>query len=181
MNNELLPEAQGQDIEVVDIELFTSKGWSPPHSKHYKVKIGPHYYIFHNQWVTREELLEKAEYKPLACHLLYQLIRGCELELIEPGQRVDLAKPGIEHFLATDPDIFHYTIDGEPATTEHKELTPNKILENAGIKPIDNYYLVRIKHDGQQESFKGKMDRPIKMLCPSVKYVSVYDGPTPVS
>ena len=181
MTEEHLQTEQGQDMEVIDIELFTSNDWIPPQGKHYKVKIGAHYYTIHEQWVTREQLLQKAGYKHLECYLLYQLIRGCQLELLEPGQRVDLAKPGIEHFLVADPDVFHYTIDGEPETTEHKELTPNQILEKAGIKPISNYYMVRIDHDGQQNSFKGKMDQPIKMLCPTVKYISVYDGPTPVS
>ena len=181
MTDKNLPEDPEREIEIIDIEFFTNQGWAPPHGKHYKVKIGPHYYVFHQQWVTGAEILEKAGYKHLVCHILYQLIRGYDLERIEFDQRVDLARPGIEHFLVTDPEVFQYTIDGEEETTEHRELTPNQILEKAGFKPVKDYYLVKVSHDGGEESYKDRMDKPIKMVCPAAKYVSIYNGPTPVS
>ena len=181
MKEELLSEDPGLEIEVIDIEIFTRDGRIPPHGKHYKVKVGAHYFVFHQQWVTGKEILEKAGYTSLECHWLFQLIRGCELERVELDQKVDLARPGIEHFLVTPTEVFQYTVDGEPETTVHKELTPNQILEDAGIKPVSDYYLVKVNADGSQISYKDKPDTPITMVCPAVKFVSVFKGETPVS
>ena len=59
------------------------------------------------------------------------------------------------------------------------ELTPDQILEKGEIIPVKDYYLVRVKPT--EESYKDRMDKPIKMLCPSAEYVAIYNGPTPVS
>lgn len=170
-----------QQIEIIDIELFTKERRHPPHGHHYRVKIGADYYVFCEQCPTREAILEKVGYKHLECHLLYLLIRDAKLELIEPGQRVDLARPGIEHFLVADPEVWHYIIDNEKESTEHRELTPNQILEKAGITPVKDYYLVRVFADGSKDSYKDRMNQPIKMVCPQATYVSIYNGSTPVS
>ena len=170
----------GEEPEIIDVEEYAKNGRPVPHGKHYKVKIGDRYYIFDQQWVTGREILEKAEYNHLECHILYLLIRDSELERIELDQRVDLAHPkGILHFVVAGPTEFHYIVDGEKQSTEHEELTPNQILEKAGIGPVKDYYLTRVKPT--EESYKGKMTEPIKMLCPAAAYVAIYDGPTPVS
>jgi hypothetical protein len=180
MEQEFEATKPGEEPEVIDVEEYTRKGLPVPPGKRYKVKIGPHYYIFHQQWVTGREILEKAEYKHLECHILYLLIRDCELERIELDRRVDLAHPGgILHFVVAGPDEFHFSVDGEKQRTEHQELTPNQILEKAEIKPVKDYYLVRVKPE--EESYKDRMDKPIKMLCPPAEYIAVYNGPTPVS
>lgn len=181
MIDEFQPINPDDQPEIIDIEEFTRNGRIPPHDKHYKVKIGPDYYVFHKQWVTGREILEKAEYKHLECHILYLLIRGCELERIELDRRVDLAKPGIEHFVVADPEVFHYYVDDEKQETEHKELTPNQILTKADIKPIKDYYLVKLLSDGGRDSYKDRMDQPIRMVCPPAKYLAIHNGPTPVS
>jgi hypothetical protein len=171
---------EGELPEIIDVEEFAKNGWPVPRGKRYRVKIGEHYYIFDQEWVTGREILEKAEYKHLECHILYLLIRGCELERIELDRRVDLTHPkGILHFVVAGPDEFHYTVDGEKQTTEHEMRTPNQILEKAGIGPVKDYYLTRVKPT--EESYKGRMNDPIKMLCPPAEYVALYDGPTPVS
>jgi len=180
MEKEFETSKAGEQPEVIDVEEYTRNRWPIPPEKHYKVKIGPNYYIFREQWVTGREILEKAEYKHLECHILYLLIRDCELERIELDRRVDLAHPGgIVHFVVAGPEAYHYTVDGEKQMTEHQELTPNEILDKAEIKPVNHYYLVRVKPD--EESFKDRMDKQIKMLCPLAEYVAIYNGPTPVS
>jgi hypothetical protein len=181
MKDELQSQDPALEIEIIDIEVFTQEGRIPPHGKHYNVKIGPHYFVFHRQWVTGKEILEKAGYTSLECHWLFQLIRGYELERVGLDQQVDLAKPGIEHFLVTETEVFYYTVDDEPETTEQRELTPGQILLEAGIKSVSDYYLVKVNADGSQESYKDRMDKPIKMVCPAVKFVSVFKGETPVS
>jgi hypothetical protein len=180
MRDESKTNQPGEVPEIIDVEEYAKNRWPVPHGKRYKVKIGAHYYIFDKQWVTGREILEKAEYRHLECHILFLLIRDSELERIELDQRVDLAHPrGILHFVVAGPTEFHYTVDGEKQSTEHEELTPNQILEKAGIEPVKDYYLTRSKPT--EESYKGKMTEPIRMLCPPAEYVAIYDGPTPVS
>jgi hypothetical protein len=41
--------------------------------------------------------------------------------------------------------------------------------------------LVRINADGSQDSYQKYPDKPIRMVCPAVKFVSVFKGETPVS
>jgi hypothetical protein len=73
---------------------------------------------------------------------------------------------------------FTYSVDDEPQSTDEHTLTARQILQNAGIDPQNNY-LVQV--EGQhQESFKDKPDAVIHMHQ-HMKFVSVFNGPTPVS
>lgn len=103
------------------------------------------------------------------------------MELVRPHEKVDLTEKGVEHFVTKPPVVFYYTVDKEPETTEEIELTPNQILELAGITPVEDYYLVRVNSDGSQVSYKDSPNTPIKMECPAVKFISVFKGETPVS
>ncbi|MBK6826074.1 MAG: multiubiquitin domain-containing protein [Chitinophagaceae bacterium] len=166
---------------VIDLEQFTKEGKVPPLGQRYKVKVGEKEVILDKQIVTGREIFEAAGYKPPECHWLYQKLKGCDFEKIDLDEKVDLAKPGIEHFVVKPTEVFHYFVDAEPETTDQKQMTPNQILENAGITPVKDYYLVRINADGSQDSFIDKADTPIKMVCPAVKFVSAFRGETPVS
>lgn len=167
--------------EVIDIESFTKDGKIPDEGKWYRVKVGTEYYIFLKQHVSGKEILEKAGLADSECSWLYQKFQGCEFERIDLTQKVNLAQPGIEHFMVKPAEVFHYFVDNEPETTEFKELTPNQILAAAGITPVKDYYLVRINSDGSQTSFANSADKVIKMVCPAVKFISVFRGETPVS
>lgn len=169
-----------QSIEVIDLEAYSKEDKKPPLGKKYKVKIDNEYFIFDHHIVTGREILEKAKMIPVECHTLYQKLKHCDFKKIDPHEKVDLAEPGIEHFVVKPPEVFHYTVDGEPEMTDQKILNANQILELAGLKPED-YYLVLIHPDGSQESFKDKPNEPIKMKCPAMKFISVFRGPTPVS
>ena len=73
---------------------------------------------------------------------------------------------------------FEYTVDDEPQTTTEHTLTPNQILQKAGIDS-GAHYLVEI--EGQhQESYQNKPDEPIHMHQ-HMKFISVFNGPTTVS
>jgi len=167
--------------EIVDIEQCTKEDRIPSEGKWYRVKVGNDYYVFLKQFVTGKEILEKAGITDTECFWLYQKLKNCDFERISLTEKVNLAKPAIEHFVVKPTEVFHYFVDNEPETTEEKELTPNQILEAAGITPVSNYYLVRINADGGQESFANTPDKPIRMVCPAVKFVSVFRGETPVS
>lgn len=171
--------AQGAD-EVIDLEAYTKSGKKPPVGKRYRIKIGDEYYVFDHQVVNGRQILEKAGKTPVECHTLYQKLKDCDFEKIRPDEKVDLGRPGIEHFVVKPPEVFHYTVDDEPETTEEKFLTANQILRNAGLKPED-YYLVQVFPNGSQESYLDKPEKPIEMKCPGLKFISVFRGETPVS
>ena len=168
-------------IEIIDLELYTMSDKKPPLGKRYKVKIDNEFFIFENHIVTGKEILEKALKTPVECHTLYQKLKHNDFEKVDLNEKVDLTKPGIEHFVVKAPEVFFYTIDDEPETTDQKELTPNQILELAGIKPVSDYYLVQINQDGSQTPLKDVPTFPIIMRCPVMKFVSVFRGETPVS
>jgi hypothetical protein len=71
-----------------------------------------------------------------------------------------------------------FTVDGEPVTTTERHLTPNQILELAGLDPA-SHYLVEIK-DRHQTSYQGRGGEPMRVHNHEV-FVSVSTGPTPVS
>jgi hypothetical protein len=167
--------------EVIDVAEYTRVDKKPPMGKKYKVKIDDVFYVFNNQFITGIELLEKAEKTPVECFTLYQKLKHSDFEKIDMNEKVDLAKPGIEHFVTKPPEVFHYTVDDEPETTDQKQLTPNQILELAGITPVSDYYLVLVNTDGSQVSYKDNMMVPILMRCPAMKFVSIFRGETPVS
>lgn len=168
--------------DIIDVEQYAKEGKRPPEGKRYKVRIGDKHYVFDNQVVTGKEILEKVGIKQTECHWLYQKLNGCEFERIASDQKVDLAQdPGIEHFVVKPTEVFHYFVDKEPETTDLREMTPNQILEAAGITPVKDYYLIRTNADGSQDSFKDSPDKPIRMVCPVVRFTSVFRGETPVS
>lgn len=173
-------DAQGSG-EVIDLEAYTQSDKTPPVGRKYRVKIGSEYFIFDNHIVTGKEILTMAGQTPVECHTLYQKFKNCNFEKIDLNERIDLTKPGIEHFVIKPAEVFYYTVDDEPETTDQKFLTPNQILELAGLKPPSDYYLVQKNPDGTEISFKGKPNELIKMLCPAIKFVSIYNGETPVS
>ena len=175
MENENLNE------EVIDLEAYTLADRQPPLGKKDKVKVDDKYYVFDHHSVTGMEILEKAGKIPVECHSLYIKLKHCDFELIALHDHVDLIHKSVEHFVTKPPIVFHYTVDKDPETTDEKELTPNQILELADITPIKDYYLVQINHDGSQTSYKDSPEKPIKMKCPAMHFVSVFNGEMPVS
>lgn len=167
--------------ETIDLEAFAQSDKKVPVGKKYKVKIDNDFFVFDHHLVTGKEILEKAQKIPIECYTLYQKFKHCDFEKIDSNAKVDLTKPGIEHFVVKPPEIFHYTVDAEPETTDEKQLTPNQILELAGITPVNNYYLVQINQDGSQTSYKDRPTESIRMVCPSAKFISVYQGEMTVS
>jgi hypothetical protein len=73
---------------------------------------------------------------------------------------------------------FHYTVDDEPQSTSEHTLTARQILQNAGIDSV-THYLVEI--DGQhQKPYKDNPDEDIH-IHQKMKFISIFNGPTPVS
>lgn len=74
--------------------------------------------------------------------------------------------------------VIHYTVDGEPQETTERELKVRAILENAGLKPAADYYLV--EYEGKKEVRFEDLDQEIHMHDDQV-FVGVRRGPVPVS
>lgn len=167
--------------EIIDIEEYLSNGKKPPRGKKYTVKVDGQKITFDHEVVTGEEVLNAAGLKPVECYSLYLKEKGCDFELVRSHEKIDLVEKGVEQFVSKPPLVFHYFVDDEPETTEENQLTPNQILELAGISPVKDYYLVRVNKDGSQISYRDTPDTPIKIECPAVRYISVFRGETPVS
>lgn len=149
-------------------------------SEEKKGPVAPRVYIttvdkielsFKNPKVTGEQLLKEAGFKHVQCHTLYQKLKGCDFNKVLMDDIVDLANDEIEHFITKGPDVFHYTVDNEPETTERKTLTPNQILERKGLEPT-NHYLVQILEGGRNVVYANCPDEPIEMDCRGMKFRS---------
>ncbi len=150
-------------------------------NKSYKILVDGDKFEFNKPVVTGEEILIKVGKTPPECHTLYQKLKGCDFERISLDEVVDLANPGIERFTVKPPEVFHYTLDEEPETTDSKSLSANQILQNGGIEPVEDYYLIEIDNSGSEISHKDNPEAPIEMKCPGSKFVSVFRGEMPVS
>ncbi len=166
--------------DVIDLEQYSISDKKPPVGKKYQTRVDNIKVVFDKAKVTGKEVLEKACKIPVECFTLYLKLKGCDFEKVDLDEIVDLTKHGTEHFITKPPEVFYYDLDDEPETTDLKEMTPNQILKAGGVNP-QKHYLVQIFPDGTQESYKGKGDVPLKMKCPRAKFISVLDGPTPVS
>lgn len=174
-------DSQGEgEGEVIDLAAYAEKGIKPPKAKRYQVLVGHQLLVFEQASVTGHAILLKAGIENPECHTLYQKLRGCDFEKISLDENVDLTQVGVEKFIIKASEVFTYFLDDEPEMTDRAQLTPNEILRNGGLKPED-YYLVQIGPSGHQTSYESKPDEPIPMVCPPVKYVSVFRGTMPVS
>lgn len=77
------------------------------------------------------------------------------------------------------PHVIHFTLDGEPCTTDRPKMTPNDILYEFGHLDPQKYYLVQIEGN-HKESYLDKGTEPIH-VHEHAKFISVRIGPTPVS
>lgn len=75
-------------------------------------------------------------------------------------------------------NVFEIYIDGETYEAPDHKMTPNAILELAGLPP-DEYYLTGI-HGNSQHSLEGKGAEEIN-LHEGAKFVSIFTGPTTVA
>ena len=126
---------------------------------------------FHEPKVTGAQLLRAAGFEHLACHTLYQKLKGCDFDKVAMDDVIDLADEGIELFVTKGPDVFNYEVNGEPETTDKKELTPTQIMHLKGVHP-QNHYLVQLMHDGKRIVYAYCADEPIKIDCRGMKFIT---------
>jgi hypothetical protein len=148
--------------------------------KGYAIQVNDFHLAFHDPIVTGKQIIKEAGFEPVECYVIYQKFKDCDFERVPPDEKIDLSKPGPEKFVVKPTDIFHYTIDNEPETSDEKFMNAKEILEAAGLDPKD-YYMVEIFPNQQQKSYKDHPDEPIELKCPGNKFISVFKGETPVS
>ena len=64
--------------------------------------------------VTGQQILVKAGKTPVECHTLYIKKPGCDFEKVSLDEVVDISDGKVEHFVTKEPEVFNYTVDGEP-------------------------------------------------------------------
>lgn len=72
---------------------------------------------------------------------------------------------------------YHYSVDGEAQVSPTKHRTVRVILETAGVDPSD-HYLVQLRG---HEKIEYKDLEQVISLHEHERFVTVYNGPTPVS
>lgn len=150
-------------------------------SRTYKIKVDDKIFEFDKQIVKGMEILLVAGKTPIECFSLYQKLKGCDFEKISYEEEVDLSKPGLEKFTVKESEVYHYTVDGEPETTEEKFPTANQILEWVDLDQ-SKYYLYLIPENGQPEkNWKDNPNDKIEMKCPGLKFGTAYRSGTPVA
>jgi hypothetical protein len=133
--------------------------------------------------LTARQILERAEVNPESHYLV--LLHGHDHEewiayREEPGQIIRLHP---EMRFVTEPKHSHlitYSVDAEPQETPDHELRANRILEKAGLTPVESYYLIRLLPDGGQKSYQDHPDKEIR-LHDGERFISASLKPTPVS
>lgn len=90
--------------EIIDLADFASRGVKPPKAKGYRIRVNRDSFVFEIPNPTREQILEKAGLVPVGLWTLRLKLHGGAFDRIEPGEHVDLTRPGVEKFKALPND-----------------------------------------------------------------------------
>lgn len=90
--------------EIADLEEYAAQGKAPPRCRGYRIRVNRDRYEIFEPKPTRETILETAGLTPAEEWTLRLKMHGGKPELIEPGERVDLTKQGVEKFKALPRD-----------------------------------------------------------------------------
>lgn len=167
--------------EIVNIDASSPLEKLATVKKTFKIKVADDQFEIDHPIVMGSEILETAGKLPVEAYILHKKGKGSGWEIVGLSERVDLSEPGTEHFTVTPSMIFHFFVDGEPENTTEAYLTPNQILELAGITPLTDYYLVQITAEGGQISYKDNPNVSIQMTATALKFISAFRGQTQVA
>jgi hypothetical protein len=135
--------ATPEQIEVIDIFKFAERKATVPHGKHYHVRIDGQTFRIENQHPTGEELLHKVGRRSCGFELIAEF-HDRENDVIEPDEKVDLARPGLKCFITAHKEIVTIFINDQPKQIERGERTVAQILEKIGQTP-ETYMLLEEK------------------------------------
>lgn len=141
--------------------------------QNYQVRIDDQQYLVGDPVITGNQLLEQAGKRPVDEYLIFQLLKGGQLEEIRLDETVDLRKPGIEKFVTWHSDrSFRFVIDGRRFEWGAPLITGLKLKQLAGVdiatygvwlevrgaedRPIGNTEQVDLAAPGVERFFTGK-------------------------
>ena len=84
--------------EIVDIEEFAKSGRPVPRDRRYRIRIDREHFVVDEPCLTGREILKLVGKTPTE-FMLSQKFRGGEVKKIEPDEKVDLTRPGVERFM----------------------------------------------------------------------------------
>ena len=102
------------------------------HNRKLKVAIDDGHFEFETPVVNGLELMERVRKKPCR-YALVQVIPHADDQFIDPTEKVDLAKAGVEKFVTVLKDIVQIQVDGEWVEISRGSHPINDIKEKAGI------------------------------------------------
>lgn len=99
-------EAVREEIldEIADLEEYAAQGKRPPRCRGYRIRVNRDRFEIFEPNPKRETILETAGLTPVGQWTLRVKVRGGQPELVQPGERVDLTRPGVEKFKAIPRD-----------------------------------------------------------------------------
>ncbi len=109
----------------------------------FNFKIEGGQYTSTNQIVTGKLILEIAGFDQIEDYELRLKKEHGGFDEVEMDQEIDLGSAGIEHFQVKLKKTIEITVDDEIYPVTESFMTPNQIMELAGLKP-DDYYLKQI-------------------------------------
>jgi len=138
-------ESSQQITEVeVDILEYAERGEEIPHAKAYRVRIDGETVKVETPCPTGEMLLSKVDKRPCAFELIEEF-RHHKNDVVEPGEEVNLRKPGLKGFITAQKEIVTIFINGNPYRIERGERTVAEILSKVGQTP-EGYLLLEEKN-----------------------------------
>lgn len=120
----------------------------------YRVQIDEQVHTVEDPVITGSQLLDLVGKRPADEFLVFQMLRGGQMEEIRLDETVDLRKPGLEKFITFKSDrSFRLVIDGRRFEWGAPLITGLKLKERAGVDP-QTY--------GVWLEVRGGEDRPIE-------------------
>lgn len=84
--------------EVIDVEEYAKAGRPVPRGRRYRIRVDRQHFVVDEPYLTGREILKLVGKTP-AEFMLSQKFRGGEVKKIEPDEKVDLTRPGVERFM----------------------------------------------------------------------------------
>lgn len=126
-----------------------------------KLVINSREFDWYRQYITGAEI-RKLGNIPAHDEIFLKIREPWEDELIEDNSRVDLARPGLEHFYSQEPPkVFKLIVNGREKPWDKKEISFQEVVMLAFAKYIDKPTMVYTVayEDGPKENPEGSMVR----------------------
>jgi hypothetical protein len=88
-----------EEIEIIDLEAYSTDGKSVPKDKKYRIKIDREVYVVEKECMTGRDLLLLAGKTPPEKYQLNMKLKGGKVDPINLDENVCFTKPGVEKFM----------------------------------------------------------------------------------